>query len=474
SEAKPETMGSLPDCASSPNNDTTTTTTKDSVASMLINCPNFRRLCPGVRIYRSSRPDLLTEGETEYFRKVLDIRTILDLRSLREYKKASGDKLVADYYDMYKLKPPPKTPEPHREEEGEVEGEEEVDAEPIVPPHWEGGAGGGGGGGGSVRRRRAATNSSSTPSSSSLSSSSSSSSSSSLLSSPPPQPSPSRLATPTITITPSTATTTTTAAATSSTFPEERTTTPTTTTTNTTTTTTTTTNPTTNTTTTATTNDPTTTTTTTTDPNPTTTTTTTTEVDRRHYLLDIFQSYPWLMFCRAPWYVQLCSVFVLVFDVVCCTGLRYFTRLYVRRVLNPGGILGQYKDIIDIGRTQIRASLRLLSRPDRLPALLNCTYGKDRTGVLSALLLSLLGKDNAYIARNYAESAELLSSKREVLLEEMVYRYQLNESFILAREETMLELLQYIEQRFGSVADYLESIGFSREEQKRLCDNIRE
>ena len=46
----------------------------------------------------------------------------------------------------------------------------------------------------------------------------------------------------------------------------------------------------------------------------------------------------------------------------------------------------------------------MLSEPENLPALLNCALGKDRTGVVVALILSILGKSMDYIAEEYALS----------------------------------------------------------------------
>ena len=49
--------------------------------------------------------------------------------------------------------------------------------------------------------------------------------------------------------------------------------------------------------------------------------------------------------------------------------------------------------------------LQTLSNKIHSPALVCCTYGKDRTGVVIALTLAVLGKSNDYIAEDYAKSA---------------------------------------------------------------------
>ena len=48
--------------------------------------------------------------------------------------------------------------------------------------------------------------------------------------------------------------------------------------------------------------------------------------------------------------------------------------------------------------------LRTLSNPENLPALVSCAHGKDRTGIVTAMILSILGKSDEYIAEEYAMS----------------------------------------------------------------------
>ena len=78
--------------------------------------PNFRIIDPlqdpgqqegtqKLRLFRSSRPDLLTQDEVDVFRS-LGIKCIIDFRSSKEYKKATGPKLLDSYYPVYKVKIP--------------------------------------------------------------------------------------------------------------------------------------------------------------------------------------------------------------------------------------------------------------------------------------------------------------------------------------------------------------------------------
>jgi len=81
--------------------------------------PNFRRLVPTgiptdlcenqgrsrgqpLNLYRSSRPDLLSAEEVIKFEQ-LNIRSVVDLRSTREYRRADGPKLLDSIYPLYEV-----------------------------------------------------------------------------------------------------------------------------------------------------------------------------------------------------------------------------------------------------------------------------------------------------------------------------------------------------------------------------------
>lgn len=57
------------------------------------------------KLFRSSRPDFLTMKEVEEYNS-LGIKCIVDFRSVREYKKANGNKILDSYFPLYKLKLP--------------------------------------------------------------------------------------------------------------------------------------------------------------------------------------------------------------------------------------------------------------------------------------------------------------------------------------------------------------------------------
>ena len=52
----------------------------------------------------------------------------------------------------------------------------------------------------------------------------------------------------------------------------------------------------------------------------------------------------------------------------------------------------------------IISALTILSQPENVPAMINCAHGKDRTGIISALVLACLGATTEEIVADYSRS----------------------------------------------------------------------
>jgi protein tyrosine/serine phosphatase len=93
-------------------------------------------------------------------------------------------------------------------------------------------------------------------------------------------------------------------------------------------------------------------------------------------------------------------------------GLAYFNLHPLHREWNMGHYAGgperyladRYLDMATEGIEGFGAALRLISDPHRAPVVMHCFAGKDRTGVLAALTLALLGVSEADIMADYAAS----------------------------------------------------------------------
>jgi protein-tyrosine phosphatase len=68
-----------------------------------------------------------------------------------------------------------------------------------------------------------------------------------------------------------------------------------------------------------------------------------------------------------------------------------------------------YLRVVDERGPRLAATVGALAEPGALPAVVHCTAGKDRTGIVVALVLSAVGVDDDTIAQDYALTAQYLT-----------------------------------------------------------------
>jgi len=128
----------------------------------------------------------------------------------------------------------------------------------------------------------------------------------------------------------------------------------------------------------------------------------------------------------------------------------------------PGLLGSQYQEMVGDAGAQFRAVLETLAAPDALPAVFHCTAGKDRTGVLSAIVLSLLGVDEPTVVADYALSGEAMIRLRAKLIvkypDSRTVIENINEVFS-AQPAQMEALLDHLQERYGSVRAYVDALG---------------
>ena len=137
----------------------------------------------------------------------------------------------------------------------------------------------------------------------------------------------------------------------------------------------------------------------------------------------------------------------------------------------PISIADDYKRSLDRFASQVAAIAKAIADAPEGGVLVHCAAGKDRTGLVVALLLDLAGVPRDLIAADYALSSENL---RERTLEwiEMVpeERAQREEEMLrmMSRPETMLEVLTHLDESYGSTEGYLLASGCRPEHLARL------
>lgn len=124
---------------------------------------------------------------------------------------------------------------------------------------------------------------------------------------------------------------------------------------------------------------------------------------------------------------------------------------------------------------QVAAIMTAIARAPAGTVLIHCAAGKDRTGVISALLLVLAGVPREIVAQDYALSAECLRPREEAWIENGPGERSDRQRRIAqhyARPEVMHAVLGYLDERYGGIEPYLQRAGIRPEDLVRLRERL--
>jgi protein-tyrosine phosphatase len=105
--------------------------------------------------------------------------------------------------------------------------------------------------------------------------------------------------------------------------------------------------------------------------------------------------------------------------------------------------------------------------------LFHCFAGKDRTGLVAAMLLSLAGVEGADIAADYKETDVQLARQYEAWIEEApAEKREAFRAELLCPPDRILGVLDHIDRRWGGVASYLEAAGMRAPAIDRIASKL--
>ncbi|WP_433369360.1 tyrosine-protein phosphatase [Actinoplanes sp. CA-142083] len=128
-------------------------------------------------------------------------------------------------------------------------------------------------------------------------------------------------------------------------------------------------------------------------------------------------------------------------------------------ILHERWLADRYLNFAEDGREALLASLRIIAEPSRAPVIVHCMAGKDRTGTVCALALSLLGVSDEDIAADYALTTEAMTSLTAYLMEKHPSAVLGNEHMFDSPPGAMLSFLADLRALHGSIEDYVREIG---------------
>lgn len=136
-----------------------------------------------------------------------------------------------------------------------------------------------------------------------------------------------------------------------------------------------------------------------------------------------------------------------------------------------------YLHLLEESSERLVAAIRIIAAGE--PTLVHCTVGKDRTGVTVALALSAVGADREAVIADYALTESQLPPQRSqrIVAYLQAQHPEAVHAVALATQSpapVMRNLLEQVDQRWGSAAGYLRAHGFGEDELDALIRTLVE
>ena len=134
-----------------------------------------------------------------------------------------------------------------------------------------------------------------------------------------------------------------------------------------------------------------------------------------------------------------------------------------------------YLDFLERYRERFGRAVAAVADADGA-VVVHCAGGKDRTGLVSAMLLRLAGVSLDEIGRDYALSGANLAPRSDVWIAQLPYDEERRRRARLldTPAEAMVRVVSAVEERYGSVAGYLRAAGVADVQIERVRERLRE
>lgn len=134
-----------------------------------------------------------------------------------------------------------------------------------------------------------------------------------------------------------------------------------------------------------------------------------------------------------------------------------------------------YQATLEQCRPTVAQTLQTLASQDEGAVLFHCTAGKDRTGLIAALLLGLAGVETEPIVQDYALTAQHAAPLLDELYQAGLARGLDPEGYrrlLTAEPNTMRATLAYLENDHGGIEGYVQGLGLPAGTAEKLSNRL--
>jgi protein-tyrosine phosphatase len=167
-----------------------------------------------------------------------------------------------------------------------------------------------------------------------------------------------------------------------------------------------------------------------------------------------------------------------------CQTLNYCNIAFMADGGDPNANAQRYANLTNMGDfyldlmrqkefgVKVVQALEMIADPANYPLVFHCAVGKDRTGMLAAMLFKLLGVKEADIIEDYTLSwpymVELKAKLASIPPKPGDRSLDIPEYFWTAAAPSMKKLLDTLKKDFGSVEKYLKEMGMAEKTPQQL------
>ena len=149
------------------------------------------------------------------------------------------------------------------------------------------------------------------------------------------------------------------------------------------------------------------------------------------------------------------------------------------RLVGDTAISGRrYLGYLEFGPTSWLRLFGILASEDNLPVVLHCTAGKDRTGVSTAFLLSILGVSRDVIEADYLLTNRDTARQADFIESTVGYPEGYDRGSMISAagvpKDAMKDFLDGVESKWGTVVEYLKKIGVTQDQMDTIRHNFLE
>lgn len=131
----------------------------------------------------------------------------------------------------------------------------------------------------------------------------------------------------------------------------------------------------------------------------------------------------------------------------------------------PPSMWELYRWLLDDSKESFRIIFQTIAKYQDACVMFHCSGGKDRTGTIAMLLLKLAGVDDATIIGDYAVTQEYMKEVFPRQVADLEARGLIVPYYVMeSPPENMEKTLQYLEEKYNTIEEYFQAVGFNEAE----------